>query len=271
MNARVEAAARGITLHEEGVGPVELVLDPGRIRQVLYNLLSNAVKFTPSGGTVTLRARADGDVLRLEVEDTGIGIPRAEHARVFGTFERLHENANAAPGTGLGLALTRGIVDLHHGQIAFESEEGRGSRFFVELPGVVVTTITGPRILVVEDDPRDAALVAELATSFDLHCEIVSTVEEAQRALARARPVALVLDLRLPGARGETLFEAMQRDRELATIPVVVITVEDALPHSLTRLAGIDAYLTKPIERARLAAWLERIARQSGIAARAGG
>lgn len=91
---------------------------------------------------------------------------------------------------------------------------------------------------------------------------MVPTVDEALNALARERPLGVILDLRLPGARGEMLFEAMQRDPVTARIPVVVITVEEADRHNTTRLIGIDDYLTKPIDAARLGSWFKRVARR---------
>jgi signal transduction histidine kinase len=261
-SAQTDAAARGVLWRQDPLPNVQLMLDVGRIRQVLYNLLSNAMKFTPTGGTVSLRAVVQDATLRFEVRDSGIGIPAAQHHRVFGTFERLHEGSHTAGGTGLGLALTKQLVEVHGGSIAFESVEGQGSCFTVALPGVVAPTITGARVLVVENDPGDAALVAALAAEAEVQTEVVPTVDEALNALARERPLGVVLDLRLPGARGEMLFEAMQRDPATARIPVVVITVEEADRRNTTRLIGIDDYLTKPIDAARLGSWFKRVAQR---------
>ena len=258
-SAQADAATRDVAFSEEGLPDVELMVDAGRIRQVLYNLLSNAVKFTPAGGAVTLRATVNDRSLRLEVSDTGVGIPEAQQHRVFGAFERIHESLHTAPGTGLGLALTKQIVELHRGTISFQSVEGTGTRFTILLPDAVVPTITGARVLVVENDPGDAALVVALAAAADLQAEVVPTVEEALNALARETPLGVVLDLRLPGSRGEMLFEAMQRDPTMARVPVVVITVEEADSRNTKRLIGIDDYLTKPLDPARLAAWFKRL------------
>jgi DNA-binding response OmpR family regulator/anti-sigma regulatory factor (Ser/Thr protein kinase) len=109
--------------------------DPARVQQVLYNLLSNAIKFTHDGRAVRLSARADGDTLRIVVEDTGIGIRAADLVRVFVEFERVESAAeDKVEGTGLGLPLTRRLVELHGGTISVESEFGVGSRFIVVLP-----------------------------------------------------------------------------------------------------------------------------------------
>jgi signal transduction histidine kinase len=112
-----------------------LVGDRGRLAQVLDNLVSNALKFTPEGGTVEVRTRSDGDVVTLEVEDTGIGIPVADQPRLFERFFRSSvADDQAIPGTGLGLAIVKAIVEAHSGRISIESREGKGTTFRVELP-----------------------------------------------------------------------------------------------------------------------------------------
>ena len=114
-----------------------LHVDPPRIKQVLYNLLSNGIKFTPAGGTVTLFAERDPDeasAVRFGVEDTGIGIAREDLPRLFAEFERIERHSRGAEGTGLGLALTKRLVELHGGTLGVDSTLGRGSRFTVTLP-----------------------------------------------------------------------------------------------------------------------------------------
>jgi signal transduction histidine kinase len=111
----------------------ELFVDPVRIKQVLYNLLSNGIKFTSPGGVVTLSARPAADHVEIAVADTGVGIRRDDLGRLFREFERI-EAGEKTEGTGLGLALTRRLVELHGGEISVESEFGAGSRFSVRLP-----------------------------------------------------------------------------------------------------------------------------------------
>jgi signal transduction histidine kinase len=108
--------------------------DPHRLGQVVDNLLSNAIKFTPEGGAVDLRLRREGDTAVLEVADTGIGIPAAEQTKLF---DRLYRASSATqrhiPGLGLGLTITKAIVEAHDGKISVESTEGEGTTFRVEL------------------------------------------------------------------------------------------------------------------------------------------
>jgi signal transduction histidine kinase len=135
-STRAAAEDRGLAFTAEIQSAVEVVADVGRVRQILYNLLSNAVKFSSPGGEVAVRADTSGHDLHIEVIDTGIGIPAEKVDRVFGTFERLHEGISDAPGTGLGLALTKQLVELLGGTITFESAEGSGTTFRVSLPGL---------------------------------------------------------------------------------------------------------------------------------------
>jgi signal transduction histidine kinase len=119
---------------EPELGP--LVLDPGRLKQVLYNYLSNALKFTATGGRVTVRASAEGKTkFRLEVADTGIGISAADCRRLFREFEQLDAGTGKShPGTGLGLALTKRLAEAQGGSVGVDSTLGVGSVFHVVLP-----------------------------------------------------------------------------------------------------------------------------------------
>jgi signal transduction histidine kinase len=133
--ARPLATEKGIDLQIDAATDLRILGDRSRLGQVLDNLVSNAIKFTPTGGTVRLTSSSEAGNAVVEVTDSGIGIPLAEQAQMFGRFFR-SSSARAAeiPGTGLGLAITRGIVESHGGAIGFESEEGVGTTFRVSLP-----------------------------------------------------------------------------------------------------------------------------------------
>jgi signal transduction histidine kinase len=142
---RPEAQRKHIELALSAAGLPHVAADPARITQLLGNLLSNAVKFTPDGGRVEVRLRKDGDQLELAVADTGVGIPAADLERIFERFYRTAiARRQAIQGTGLGLTITKAIVEAHHGTIAVDSEEGRGSTFTVRLPLGLSPGVRGP-------------------------------------------------------------------------------------------------------------------------------
>jgi signal transduction histidine kinase len=132
---RERAASNGVRLALELASEVDMVEgDERRVRQIVFNLLSNAVKFTPTGGSVVVEtATVDGEV-QVSVRDTGPGIAPADHDRIFEEFQQAAAGADQRDGTGLGLALSRRLVELHGGRIWVESELGRGSRFVFTLP-----------------------------------------------------------------------------------------------------------------------------------------
>lgn len=255
--------------------PSHVVVDPIRLRQVLYNLLSNAVKFTPPGGTVILRATVEGRDLLLEVEDSGIGIPARLHDRVFKRFERLHEDRIRAPGAGLGLALTRELVELQGGTISFKSTPDIGSTFLVRLPGVVTSRLPAPgelaatsasllpgaarvqehgtslRILVVDDEPLNTWLFADVLESAG-HQLVIEHDALAGLDRARSEPFdVLLLDIRMPGMRGDQMCRQLRE--EGMRVPIIAVSA-NAMPTEVNEgmSAGFDAYLTKPITPAAL-------------------
>jgi signal transduction histidine kinase len=267
--ARAGADRNSLRL-ELSIGEAALVrVDIARVRQIFYNLTSNALKFTRSGGLVRISARVAGEDLIAEVADTGIGIAADRRERLFGMFERVHdEAATKVAGTGLGLALTKRLVELHRGSIECESEEGVGTTFRLRLPNVSTESVTGARVLIVEDELRDAELVAALATKAGLRWEIVRSAEAALNAVARSSPIGIVLDIRLPDRRGEEVLRALKADPTTRGIPVIVVTVED--DDGRMRQLGADDHVTKPIAADRLTTWLARIGDGELIGARAG-
>jgi signal transduction histidine kinase len=258
---RAAAQAKGVLFSVDAREAPPLFLDPTRVRQVLFNLVSNAVKFTHGGGHVILITRTEGRELHVEVADTGIGIPPAARDRVFGVFERFHEGGAEASGTGLGLALTKQLVEQMGGAITFESEEGKGTTFRVRLPDVVTEQVLGERILVVENERHDADLIVAVAASMDLSAEVVRGLAAAEEALLRDCPLGVVLDLRLADGRGEQFLGRLKTDPTCAHVPVIVVTVE-AEPATALAL-GADDYLTKPIDRVRLESWLRRLVQRT--------
>jgi signal transduction histidine kinase len=125
----------GVELVADCPAPLVLRADDDKVQQMLFNLLSNAIRFTPRGGRVTVQARQDGEHVLICVADTGVGIAKEDQERIFEEFQQVDGGGERRrPGTGLGLTLTRRLVELHGGRVWVESEVGAGSRFFIELP-----------------------------------------------------------------------------------------------------------------------------------------
>ncbi|HET7868686.1 MAG TPA: response regulator, partial [Burkholderiaceae bacterium] len=216
-----------------------LVLDPARLRQVLYNYLSNALKFTSSGGAVVLRAMPEGtDRVRLEVQDSGEGIAPDDLGRLFTEFQQLdNSRGRVHAGTGLGLALTRRLVEAQGGSVGVRSRLQEGSVFHAILPRVAGPVVPrpevvqlaapegAPRILVIEDDRRDQEFLAQALRRAGFHAEVVATGEQA---IARTREVAfsaITLDLILPDLPGLAVLADIRAHGLNRDVPVVLITM----------------------------------------------
>ena len=249
----------------------ELTVDPARLKQVAYNYLSNALKFTPIGGSVTLRVKADGDSkFRLEVQDTGIGISPDDLGRLFVEFQQLEAGAaKRHQGTGLGLALTRRLVEAQGGSVGVRSTVGSGSTFHACLPR---HSIASPRtrtpvvfpafhagartILVVEDDVRDQAQLVSALGDAGYAVEVAGTGAEAIKHWRRRTYDAATIDLLLPDMSGLELLAALQSEATNKHTPIIVVTV---VPDSrLVAGFAVHDILHKPIDRESLLASLAR-------------
>jgi CheY-like chemotaxis protein/anti-sigma regulatory factor (Ser/Thr protein kinase) len=234
------AASKRIRLDTQIATELGMVsADPGRLKQVLYNYLSNAIKFTPEGGSVTIRARPiDGATFRLDVEDTGVGIKAEDLTRLFVEFQQLDASmAKRYQGTGLGLALTKRIVEAQGGRIDVVSQPGKGSTFSAMLPRStqvpklrVARSLAAPgrnTILVIDDDPATLKMIDASLAPLKKDVVCASDAESALRIAAEQPPGAVVADLLLPGMDG---FEFIARFRRLAgceKVPLLVWTVKD--------------------------------------------
>jgi len=256
-------------------------VDRGRLRQILYNLLSNAIKFTPEGGRIKVEGRPDGSLYRLAVVDTGVGIAPEEQAVVFDEFRQVGGGGQRSEGSGLGLALTRRLVEAHGGRIELESTPGVGSRFTVVLPAVDATgaaveetvrtaaaagapvaaaglaEAVRPSVLIVEDDPSAVRLLHAYLEPEGYRVRVAPDGEQALLDVRIERPAAILLDVLLPGMDGWEVLRRLKADPELRSIPVVIITVVDEKEVGLA-LGAVD-YLVKPIDRDALIACLERL------------
>ena len=273
---RTLAAKKRIAIDTQidpALGP--LLLDPAKLKQVLYNYLSNALKFTPDEGRVILRALPEGaERFRIEVEDTGIGIRREDMGRLFVEFQQLDASAaKKYAGTGLGLALTRRIVEAQGGEVGVRSTPGAGSVFFAVLPrttqGVAepedtatpldsgIPAASGPSVLVIEDEAADRAWLARMLVAEGFAVEAVAS---GAAAIARCRERSfdlITLDLILPDMAGWDALTAIRAEHPDRNTPVIVVTVVAETGAAIG--FWIRDFLVKPVKREQLIASLEAI------------
>jgi two-component system, chemotaxis family, CheB/CheR fusion protein len=254
--AQVRAAEKGIAIHAV-LDPADPVVsaDPVRIRQVVRNLLDNAVKFTPPGGRVSVRSdRGTGPDVRIEVVDTGPGIPREQQERIFEPYVQL-AGGRESGGVGLGLHLARRLVEAQGGSIGVWSEgPGRGSTFTVLLPRVVpaetVRSVSadagGRRVLLAEDHEDSARLIGELLRGRGYEVTSVGSVAAGLAEAARSRFDVLISDLELPDGSGLDLMRKLSSNGAPRGIALSGRRTDEDLAAS--QRAGFHVHLVKPID-----------------------
>jgi len=266
------ANKRQIRISHTGIEGVQLRADRTRLKQVLLNLLSNAVKYNREGGRIDLSVEHPSeDFVRIQVADTGPGIAPERLEELFQPFNRLDAKNTEVEGSGIGLTITRRIVEMMGGSIQVESTPGKGSRFWIELPYEADTAgdqqtakaldstpamrredtlATQQTVLYIEDNPSNIKLVAQLlARRKHIHL-LTAHLPELGIKLARSRhPVLILLDINMPGLNGYEVLNIIRGDPALKDTPVIAITA-NAMPADIERgkAAGFDAYLSKPLD-----------------------
>lgn len=279
------AAQRGTEIRDEVTRACDTHVraDRQRLTQVLLNLVSNAVKYSPEGSLVRVSCeKAEGDRLRIKVTDAGPGIAPEKVERLFSPFERLGAEHTGVEGTGLGLALSKGLVEAMGGTMGVESAEGSGSTFWLELPLVesprerlartredvsgLVDNLPGGRLvtlLYVEDNLANLSLI-ETILEDRADIKLLSALQgRVGLELAREHmPDCVLLDLHLPDLYGGEVLEQLRADPRTRDIPVVVISA-DATPGQIKKIkaAGARAYLTKPLDVGLFLSTLEEVLR----------
>jgi len=243
-----------------------VMADRTRLKQVLLNLLSNGVKYNKMGGTVTLTCTKQGDTrLVIAVADTGAGLSDEERGMLFTPFTRIRARADVE-GAGMGLAITKRLIELMGGSVGVESMPGKGSRFFFELglgekpavegeetdPSLIIarTDANEATLLHVEDNPANRALVARILERRPHISILAADTAEKGIELARTRdPDLIILDINLPGMDGFEALELLRSYPDTRHIPIIALSA-NAMPSDVKRglEAGFLQYLTKPID-----------------------
>lgn len=283
-----QAVAKGLQLDfdlKPDLPPL-LMADQDRIRQILLNLIANAVKFTELGG-IKVRALWLADTepacVRIEVEDTGIGIPESAIPRLFTPFQQVDSSTSRRyGGTGLGLAISKSLVDLMGGTIGVDSRRGEGSTFWLELPllpaegepttesiGELELRLAGRKILVVEDDEINLLVTMAKLESLGVAVKVAKDGLTALRMLDEERFDLVLMDCQIPRLDG---YETTRRLRRCsgwkARVPVIALTAHTH-PDERGRClaAGMNDYLSKPVDTELLSStiqmWIDLARRQN--------
>ena len=262
-----DAAAAGVEIVDQCDVARHVRADPQHLKQALVNLLSNAIKYNHEGGTVTLTCDEDGGRVRLRVTDTGPGVAPQLLDRLFAPFDRLDAESKGIEGTGLGLALSKGLMEAIGGSLGVESEPGTGSTFWLDLPLATTSTdFAEVELDVTQHSESNAALTATVLYIEDnignvrllerllVHKPNVRLITSLEGCLGlqlaqQHRPDLILLDVHMPDLSGYEVLELLRGDVRTASIPVVMLSA-DASHEQIQRFrdAGARDYLTKPLD-----------------------
>jgi CheY-like chemotaxis protein len=261
------ALEKGVALQPavvpENVAEASMYADQKHIHQILINLMSNAIKYTPRGGTASVAVEILVDKLRISVTDTGVGIPPHKMQKLFERFERGDDTySKSQEGTGIGLNLTRQLVELNGGRIGVESTVGHGSTFWFLVPladssaGAIAHTevtpamvrLDGLSMLVVDDNRDTCDVLKHILVAAGATVQVAHSVKEGLSTLEHGHPDIILTDLAIPGESGLRLIEHVRNaPGPLAALPIVVLSAcaferdkESALN------AGASLFMPKP-------------------------
>ena len=263
--AALDGRAHRLTVH--AAQEVAVLGDEARLTQVLHNLLDNAAKYTPPGGRIALEVSVDGRRAVIRVTDNGRGIERHLLPHVFELFTQGARTLDHSQGgLGIGLTMVKNIVEMHGGTVEARSAgEGCGSEFIVRLPIAPTREAAGSpkradaagtrdlRLLVVEDNPDTAETLAMLLRMEGHDVEIAYDGGEGLEKANRLRPEAVLLDIGLPTMNGQEVCRALRQQAWSSRVPIIALTgwgQED--DHRMSREAGFDAHLVKPVDPAEM-------------------
>lgn len=262
---QVRRPAQAIRWINETIGPIGVLADATKTRQIILNLLSNASKFTPDGGDIGVRATQNAHGVTVAVWDSGIGIDPVHHERIFDPFQQVESDlARRFKGSGLGLSISKRLVELHGGRIWVESELGKGSRFVFTIPthraetiAVVQpppssdassTALADKIVLVIDDDASNRLILHDSLQAAG--CRVLEAANGADGIVLARQPIDLILlDLHLPDQHGLEVLQALKSSPKGFDTPVVAITAYAADGDEQRCLAlGCSGYIAKPID-----------------------
>jgi CheY-like chemotaxis protein/anti-sigma regulatory factor (Ser/Thr protein kinase) len=270
-------AERGIKLERVPGKRVEraALADPMRLKQVLLNLVANSIKYNGEGGSVSLEVEQSApDTVRISVTDTGKGMNPEQLEQLFTPFERLGAEHGTTAGSGLGLVVTKGLVEAMDGRISVASEVGVGTTFTIELPltdaqGEVPadgrrapSPATVGDVLYIDDTPENLRLIETVLAERrpGLALRMATNGLDGSLLAEGQRPDVLLLDLNLPDISGEEVMRRLRARTQTGDVPVIVLSA-DSTSRNINRLleAGADAYLTKPVNVPQFLDVLDRL------------
>lgn len=255
---------------DNSVKQASVLADEHRLLQVFSNLISNAVKFSPENGVVEVSVVTHGSGFRTAVRDYGAGIPQEFHRQIFQRFAQADSSdSREKGGTGLGLSITKAIVERHDGEVSYETEAGVGTVFHFDIPAwQAVTeldkTVSGIRVLICEDNPDVASVLADMLEPEGLVCDIAASAAGARTLLAKNDYRLMLLDLTLPDADGLIFLQELREAPVTAQLPVIVVSGrahEGRAAFQGDAVTVVD-WIQKPVNQLRLEQALQEALRR---------
>jgi CheY-like chemotaxis protein len=263
----MKAESKGLKIqakYDAGL-PETMMGDAPRLRQLLSHFLANAIKFTHAGGAELRIGRDAGDILRIEVEDTGIGIPADQMDKIFESFRQVDSGLSRMyPGLGLGLALAKKLATLMQGEISVASTQGEGSTFTLRIPLRAAETESepapaaprveaGPIVLAVEDNAVGLTILKRALERRQVKVDGAMSGAAALTAASQCHYDLVLMDLQMPGMNGLETTQEMRKLPGYAQVPILALTADfsDELRDRCLR-QGMQAFLSKPVEAVEL-------------------
>lgn len=283
----VGAEQKSIDLHLEGCEkPLHAWIDGDKVEKMMFNLISNALKYTPPSGKVTVRVSADGGMLRIDVEDTGIGVPDEMHEAIFERFTRTGEGRKVAGGSGIGLYYTRALASIHHGTVSVRNMPGGGSCFTITLPAAEASysdaekggeqngfeTVDGqslqseyivsspgstgkeekPSVLIIDDD-YEMVHYLKMLLEKDWQVWFRYDAVSGYALMTRKMPDIVICDVMMVDVDGYQFCRMVRENESTSHIPIVLLTAKATVQDQIAGLSeGADAYVVKPFNNSYL-------------------